>query len=328
MYLYVDASYLANAAANGLPPEALRFGPPAIALDIIAKVAQYVRTYNATRVYFCLDPKGGSWRKQIYAGYKGQREAKLAKDPARKLAHDMASTTVQDVLPELVTLMGCPNFVYPWVEADDMAAAAIALNQGKPGLIITADNDYWQLITQQIYMVDPIHSLRYQLNEQGHIVRYKGDGTIESLMMTPQETLLAKALEGDDSDNLMGLINVGKKTAADAVIEKTVQKLLTEQTGMITPRKHKVHNPNPVPVQQDARAVVSFNLSMMDLYNAKIHPKVKEIVADMERKALRPVVTNFTQTAIWLEQKHQFAREQAEATARQLCSTFRTLWTS
>lgn len=57
MYLYVDASYMANSAANGLPPEQLRYGPPAIALDIVAKIAQYIRTYNATRTYFCLDPR-------------------------------------------------------------------------------------------------------------------------------------------------------------------------------------------------------------------------------------------------------------------------------
>jgi glucose/arabinose dehydrogenase len=35
--------------------------------------------------------------------------------------------------------------------------------------------------------------------------------------MTPQETLLAKAIQGDTSDNLPGLIGVGEKTAADAV---------------------------------------------------------------------------------------------------------------
>lgn len=327
MYLYVDASYMANSAANGLPPEQLQFGPPAIALDIVAKIAQYIRTYNATRTYFCLDPKGGSWRKHVCPTYKAQREEKLAKDPKRKLAHDMASTTVQDVLPELVDLMGCPNFVYPWIEADDMAAAAIALNQNLPGIIVTADNDYWQLLTPNICMIDPVHSLRYALVD-GKIVRYKGDGTVEPLNLTPQESLLAKAIQGDSSDNLPGLIGIGEKTAAEAVQTKAVQKLLVENTGMVTPRKHKVHNPNPVPVQQDAKAVVSFNLTMMDLFNSKVHSKVKEIVADMQQKGLRGPVTNSTRTAVWLEQKHQFSREQAEATSRQLCSTYRNQWTS
>jgi hypothetical protein len=327
MYLYVDASYLANSAANGMPPEQLAYGPPAIALDIVAKIAQFVRTYNATRVYFCLDPKGGSWRKQVNPQYKAHREAKLALDPKRKLAHDMATTCIQDVLPELVTLMGCPNFVHLWLEADDMAAGAIEINRGKPGVIVTADNDYWQLLDPLVHMVDPVHGLRYQL-DQGKIVRYKADGTIEPLNMTPQESLLAKAIEGDDSDNLPGLIGIGKKTAADAVIGKLVPKLLAENTGMITPRKHKTYNPNPVPVQQNAHAVVAFNLSMMDLIHTQVHPKVKAIVQDIETKGMRGPESNFTRASLWLEEKHKFSREQAEATARTLCSTFRNQWTS
>lgn len=327
MHLYVDASYLANSAANGMPPEQLAYGPPAIALDIVAKIAQFVRTYNATRTYFCLDPKGGNWRKQINAIYKAHREEKLAKDPRRKLAHDMATTCIQDVLPELITLMGCPLFVYPWLEADDMAAGVIENNRGKPGVIITADNDYWQLLDPLVHMVDPVHGLRYQL-DQGKIVRHKANGTVESLGMTPEESLLAKAIQGDDSDNLPGLIGVGEKTASDAVINKQVPRLLAENTGMVTPRKHKVYNPNPVPVQQDARAVVSFNLSMMDLIHSQVHQKVKTIVKDIETKGLRGPESNFTRVTIWLEERHKFSREQAEATARTLCATFRNQWTA
>jgi len=104
--------------------------------------------------------------------------------------------------------------------------------------------------------------------------------------------------------------------------------LCREKWHRIDTLKHKIHNPNPVPVAQDAKAVVAFNLTMMDLYNAKVHPKVKEIVIDMQQKGLRGPVTNGTRTAVWLEQKHQFSRDQAEATARQLCSTYRNQWTS
>lgn len=327
MYLYIDASYLANASANSMPPEALRHGPPAVALEIIAKVAQFIRSYNATRVYWCLDPKGGSWRKQVHPSYKAHRAEKLAKDPAREAAHDMATKCIEEVLPELIELMGCPNFQYPWIEADDMAAAVVALNVGKPGILITADNDYLQLINQHVYMIDPVHSLRYQLGEDGKVWRYRGDGTVETTGLTPQESLLCKAIQGDDSDNLPGLIGVGVITATKAIVERRVPALLVEGTGMVTPRKSK-NNPAPVPVMQDARAIVSLNLSMMDLFNSKIHAKVKTIVADIEQKGIRDIVTNFTRFSLWLEKKHQFAQEQADNTARFLCTTYRNQWTS
>jgi 5'-3' exonuclease len=327
MYLYVDASYLANATANSLPPESLRHGPPAVALEIIAKVAQFIRSYQATRVYWCLDPKGGSWRKQVHPSYKAHRAEKLAKDPVREAAHVMATTCIEEVLPELISLMGCPNFQYPWIEADDMAAAAVALNVGKPGILITADNDYLQLINATTYMIDPVHSLRYQLGEDGKIWRYKGDGTVESTGLTPQESLLCKALQGDASDNLPGLIGVGEVTATKAIIEKRVPTLLAEETGMVTPRKSK-NNPTPVPVAQDARAVVALNLSMMDLFNSRIHQKVKVIVSELEQKSIRQIATNFTRFSLWLEQRHQFATEQANQTAQFLCTTYRNQWTS
>lgn len=327
MYLYVDVSYLANAVANSLPPDQIRYGAPAIAVEIMAKVAQFVRTYEATRTYFCLDPKEGSWRKQVCPTYKAHREEKLAKDPQRKLAHDLASRAVQVEFPELAALMGCPNFVYPWIEADDFAAAVIANNPGKPGLIITADNDYFQLINSLVYMVDPVHSLRYQLDAEGKVVQYKGDGTCDPLNMTPAECLLAKAIQGDTSDNIPGLIGYGEITAAKVVIEKRVPQILAEETGLVTPRKSK-NNPNPVPVQQNARAVVANNLSLMDLFNSRIHQKVKTIAADIEAKGFRNPETNFTRTAVWLEERCQYSREQAERVSNSICTAFRNQWTS
>lgn len=327
MYLYVDASFLANAAANSLPPDQLRFGAPAVAFAVISQVGQYVRNYQSRRVYWCLDAKEGSWRRQVLPSYKAHRAEKLEADPARKLAHDIADHAISVEIPELIELLSCPCFQLPWIEADDWAAAVIANNPGKPGIILTADKDYWQLISSQVCMIDPAHSLRYQLGEDGKLIRYKGDGMNEPMGLTPAETLLAKAMEGDSSDNLPGLIGVGEVTATKVVQEKRTAQFLVEETGMKTRRKTK-NNPNPVPEMQDARKVVNDNLAMMDLFHSRIHDKVKAFALEKERTGLRNPETNLTRMTIWLEQKHQFANEAATQAARQLCSTFRDQWTA
>ena len=327
MFLYVDTNFLANAAANSMPPDQLRFGAPAVALSVISQVAQYVRNYHSTRVYWCLDAKEGSWRAQVLPSYKAHRKEQLEKDPTRKIAHDMANHAIEDELPQLIALLGCPCFQMPWIEGDDWAAAVIALNPGKPGIILTADKDYWQLINPQVYMIDPSHSLRYQIGADGKLVRYKGDGTVELLFLSPEETLLVKAIQGDDSDNLPGLIGIGVVGATNEVKAKRVPQFLAEETGMKTKKKTS-KNPCPVPQMQDARKVVADNLAMMDLFHSRIHDKVKDLAASLEKGGLRNPVTNLTRMTIWLEQKHQFAHEAAEQAARQLVTTFRDQWTS
>jgi 5'-3' exonuclease len=166
-----------------------------------------------------------------------------------------------------------------------------------------------------------------QAGEDGKLIRYKGDGMIEPLGLTPAETLLAKAMEGDSSDNLPGLIGVGEVTATKVVQEKRAAQFLVEETGMKTRRKTK-NNPNPVPEMQDARKVVNDNLAMMDLFHSRIHEKVKALAFEKERAGLRNPETNLTRMTIWLEQKHQFSNESAAQAARQLVSTFRDQWTA
>jgi 5'-3' exonuclease len=219
MHLYIDASYLCHAAAHseagsgrGTPT------PEQVAINVLSTIGQLVRFHKATRIYTCFDTKSGSWRKKFFAEYKAQRAGELEDDPERKAIKEIADKTIHEVLPQLIQVLGCPVFLHPYIEADDFAAAAIALHPEKSGLIVTADKDYWQLVSANISCLNQTHGFMIQLGPDGKLVKRKGDGTSEEIGLTPAQHLLQKALQGDDSDNLNGLIGVGEVGAKKAVL--------------------------------------------------------------------------------------------------------------
>ena len=338
MYLYVDVSNLVHANANSTKPEssgldallsgaqATTVSPYQIAFNVFQQISQIARQEKATRIYWFMDPEDaeGSWRKKVYPEYKAQRKALIEKDPARVITHALAKQTLA-IFHELIELSATPVFKFPFLEADDLCAAAVSINSKSPGLIITADKDYWQLLVPGISLLNPIHAYRIEL-ENGILTKKKGDGSCESIGLTPSQHMFAKAIQGDSGDNIKGLIGIGEVTANKAVANNTVAQLLVEETGMVTPRKSK-NNPDPVAVFQDARKVVERNLSLVSLLNSQIFPRAVEIVTEMQAKAIREQQTNSVRLALWLEQKMSFSAENAKNIANQIAYSYTNMWT-
>lgn len=337
MYLYVDVSNLVHASANSTKPESsgidavLRgsvatVSPYQVAFNVFQQVSQIARSEKATRIYWFMDPEGeeGSWRKKIYPEYKAQRKSLIEKDPARIVTHELAKQTLA-IFDELIGLSATPIFKFPFLEADDLCAAAVSINSKVPGLIITADKDYWQLLVPGISLLNPIHAYRVEL-ENGILVKKKGDGSCESIGLTPTQHMFAKAIQGDAGDNIKGLIGVGEVTANKAVANGTVAQLLVEETGMVTPRKSK-NNPNPVAVFQDAKKVVETNLALVSLLNSQVFPRAVEIVTEIQQKSIRTQQTNAIRLALWLEQKMSFSPDNAKLIANQISYAYTNMWT-
>lgn len=327
-YLYIDTNNMCHVMVNSLSEEQLAMGPAVVAINVMQEVAKSARIRAARRVYFFVDPVEGSWRKSIFSEYKAQRAEEREKDPDRKRKYELADRAAKEIMPILIELAGCPVFRFPHLEADDLCGAATLVNADKPGIMFTSDKDYWQLVTKKISMVNVQHHYEVKLGDDGMLFKDLADGTTKPIGLSPAQHLLTKALMGDDGDNIPGLINVGEGTAFKAVQAGEAMKLMTEQTGMITPRKHKVYNPNPVPVQQDAVAVVNRNLSLMTLTQSVVVDKAKEIVRKIQEDGIREPRNNYTRTCLWLEEKAGYSKEVAAAIARGLCETFQGVWTS
>lgn len=323
MFLYVDVSALGHAIAHSMDIQELQNGPAAVALGIASQIAGFVRAHQTRRVYWCLDSKEGSWRRHVYADYKANRAKMYEDDPDRKMRRDIADKAVKETMPELIQLLECPVFSMPWVEADDCCAALVGLNPGQASLILTTDKDYWQLISPTVTILNPIHQYRISLSPQGTILQTKSDGTQEDYGVTPANWVLVKALQGDKSDNLPGLVGCGEETALKVVRENRAEAYLTEQTGMVMPRKSK-NNQNPQAVNQDARAVAARNVDLMSLTASRVYEKVQGIMQGLEKAGLRERRTNYTKLVMWLD-AHGFKNPEI---ASSLATTFSTQWTS
>lgn len=297
-YTYADVSNLAHMMTHSAPAEGLQAGPVYIAISVAQMIGSYAQHFDSDRVYFCLDSEYGSWRKQVCPEYKAQRDKMFEDKPQEEAKRQMAIEACK-LMPELIKLLEVPVFTMPFVEADDILAAAVDLNADVDGIIISSDKDLWQLVTPRVSQTNPAHGYKVFLGPEGTLIKEKSNGTRSDIGLTPNQFVVAKAMIGDNSDNLPGLIGCGEKTAAKHISAGTVEQYLTESTGFVKKRRTKT-TPS-MKVHQDARSVVSKNLKLMSLKRSQIFQKVKIAVGQMQKEGVRPPRNSATRLTMWLE---------------------------
>ncbi|NMD42842.1 MAG: DNA polymerase I [Firmicutes bacterium] len=144
-----------------------------------------------------VDPPGPSFRREIYADYKGQRQ----KTPP-ELGEQMARTR------EVLEAMRIPIFELPGFEADDVIGtlAAQAGPENLETIIVSGDADLLQLIDDAVTVL---------LTRRGitSVDRCNRTYMQERFGLTPEQWVDYKALKGDPSDNIPGIPGIGDKTA-------------------------------------------------------------------------------------------------------------------
>lgn len=148
------------------------------------------------------DSGGHNFRRDIDPEYKSNREAR---SPEFGDQYDLTKV--------FVASLGVPQCWEVGEEADDIIGimATKASAAGWYVIIISADKDFYQLVT------DDIHVLRPRM------------GKIPELLVTPEVVqerfgvpasmfVELKALMGDGSDNISGMKGIGPKTGADLIV--------------------------------------------------------------------------------------------------------------
>lgn len=163
---------------------------------------------------------GRSWRYDEYPEYKGNRKVipelvalKEKWKPQKKLvAQFLARMNVTQMLSENM-------------EADDLAARIVKSHPDSDITLVTGDGDWRQLISERVMWFNPIGGPRTkQIARITHhtFKEYTGYDT-------PWMFVQAKALTGDQGDNIPGVGGLGDK-AAEFIFEKfgSVQGMLNE----------------------------------------------------------------------------------------------------
>jgi len=172
--------------------------PTNAAYGFVTMLIKVLREERPTHVVVAKDPRGGSFRNEIYPEYKAGREAQ---------PEDLrAQLPLVEAFCEAfrVPILEVPDF-----EADDVIATLVEqAPEGAEVCIVSTDKDLMQLVRPGVELLDSMKGRRID------------EAAVEERFGVPPAQLLdLRALVGDPSDNIPGVKGIGEKGAARLIGE-------------------------------------------------------------------------------------------------------------
>ena len=157
-----------------------------------------------THIGVAFDPKGPTFRHELYEPYKAQRE---------ETPEDIRASV--PIIKDILHAYRIPILEVPGYEADDVIGTLShqADDLGIKTYMMTPDKDYGQLVTENVLIYRPKFGDK-EFEVMG-IERVKEKFGIER----PEQVIDLLGLMGDSSDNIPGCPGVGEKTAQKLIAE-------------------------------------------------------------------------------------------------------------
>ncbi|MCY4200625.1 MAG: DNA polymerase I [Gammaproteobacteria bacterium] len=193
--LLIDGSSYLFRAFFAVPNLTTAAGEPTGAIrGTIMMIDKLVRRYPDSPVAVVFDPKGDTFRNEIYPEYKANRPP-------------TPPELVAQIAPihEIIRAMGLALIIKEGVEADDVIGtfARMATDAKRETIISSSDKDMAQLVNEHVTVVDSMSDKTFDI-----------EGVREKFGVEPHQVIDSLALSGDTSDNIPGIEKVGPKTAA------------------------------------------------------------------------------------------------------------------
>ena len=193
--ILIDGSSWLYRAFHALPRLTAPDGQPTGAIYGMGNMLRkLLKEYDPSNIAVVFDPRGKTFRHDLYAEYKANRPPVPPELSAQF-----------EPLCELVDLLGLPRLQISGFEADDVIAtlARQAANAGRKVMIVTGDKDLAQMVDSNISMLDTMKGILFD-----------PAGIKEKYAVEPTQIIDWLTLMGDTSDNVPGIPGVGAKTAA------------------------------------------------------------------------------------------------------------------
>ncbi|MBK7475002.1 MAG: DNA polymerase I [Haliscomenobacter sp.] len=163
-----------------------------------------LRTEKPTHIAVAFDPKGPTFRHELYEPYKANREEQ--------------PEDISIALPwidKIVRAFRIPVVMLNGFEADDVIGtlAKKAEKAGYKVFMVTPDKDYAQLVSEHVFMYKP--------SRQGNGIEILGEPEIlENWQIKNVDQVRdVLGLQGDSVDNIPGIPGIGPKTAVQLLAE-------------------------------------------------------------------------------------------------------------
>ncbi|MBS63281.1 DNA polymerase I [Salinisphaera sp.] len=195
--ILIDGSSWLYRAYHVLPPLTNAAGEPTGAIyGMTNMLRKFLREYDADRIVVVFDPRGPTFRNELFADYKANRPP-----VPEELSAQFAG--IRDV----VVALGLPLLQVDGVEADDVIGTLATRDAGEV-LIVTGDKDMAQLVNERVNLLDTMQDKRTDVAR-----------VHEKFGVGPELITDYLALVGDSSDNIPGVAKVGPKTAAKWLLQ-------------------------------------------------------------------------------------------------------------
>jgi 5'-3' exonuclease len=180
--------------------------------DFIRTIQSLAKSYEAARTIVCFDFGKSYYRMDMHDEYKGTRKKPQDEDEIKKYEDFFA------VLNALPDQLDDEVLKFRGVEADDILAwiTQNISDRYDHTWIISSDRDLYQLIDESVSIFNIFGRKEITLQTLS-----------EDFEVTPSEYMLSRIIEGDKSDNILGIEGIGPKRAQALAREyKTLDSLL------------------------------------------------------------------------------------------------------
>ena len=202
--LLIDTSALLHKAKHTLGGKlSHKEADTGILFGFLSQVGKLCNKYQTNRIVFALD-SSTSKRKKLYPEYKSTR--KTEKTPTEKAFDDYCHERFDEVVDVIKNRL---HFKNVWksegYEADDIIATFLLDNPelGKNSVIVSSDNDYYQLL----HKCRGMHNSKDTLYTKRHF--------IQEWDIHPKDWKTVKKIVGCSGDSVRSVPGVGYKTAVN-----------------------------------------------------------------------------------------------------------------
>ena len=242
-----------------------------------------------THIGVAFDPKGGTFRHELYKEYKAQREE--------------TPETIKESVPIIKKILDAyriPCLEVPGFEADDVIGtlAKKADEIGIKTYMMTPDKDYCQLVTENSVLYRPKYGNNgYDIMGPEQVKQKYG-------IQSTGQIIDMLGLMGDSSDNIPGCPGIGEKTAVKLLTEfGTIDNILASTDKLKGAIKQKIENNKEkiifsrmlatirtdVPIELDLESLKKTEPDESSLFSIFEELEFKTLLSKFRR---RPIINN------------------------------------
>ena len=269
-------------------------------------ILELIEREKPSHLAIAFDPPGGTFRHEMYAEYKGTRDA------TPQLVIDAL-----EPLCELCEAMKIPVLMVKGYEADDVigSMAKRAEKEGFKVYMVTPDKDYGQLISENIIQYKPGKAGgENELIDSKKICEKYG-------INSPEQVIEILTICGDASDNVPGVKGVGEVGAGKLVAKYGTVENIYAHIDQLTPRQREAfeNSRDHIGLSHELVTIktdIQLDVNTEDMtVNCEYDPLVADLFEKYEFGSLRKFIGNIQPS----RQEEKKKREVTDATPSEVC---------